>query len=377
MGRASKLWAKFATVAENDTKEVERAISGHRRVVALAPTPESLRALARLNLERGQSAQAVPWLESLLGTVPAAERLLVVQQLAKAHLSAGQSDRAIAAIETNLDDKEPALELRTMLADLYRKADLWEPLARHLTRSLPLLPENDERAREFAREAVGLYIQKLGSPAAAIPALEKALALDPTDKELRTALATGKRTAGKLDEARALLGELIADFGRRRSPERAALHVELARVALAEGKIDEALAEMDSASKMDAANASIQKELAEMARSAGQVEKAERTYRALLLVVRRTPPGDDENAVGPSEVLFELHKIAASRGEADQAKELKESSIETAIQSDAGSRCSRSGSPRIPKRPARRACSPTWPKRSTSTSTAVTRRSTR
>ena len=74
----------------------------------------------------------------------------------------------------------------------------------HLTRSLPLL-QGDPRAREFAREAVQLYISKLGSPAAAIPALETALALDPSDKDLRTALAIGQRTAGKLPEARALL----------------------------------------------------------------------------------------------------------------------------------------------------------------------------
>ncbi len=338
--RSSKLWSRYAGVAEHDTKEIERAITGHRRVVALAPTSESLRALARLNLERGQSAQAVPWLESLLGTVPAGERLLVVQQLAKAHLSANQPDRAIAAIEVNVDDKTPAIELRKLLAELYRKAELWEPLARHLTRSLPLLRSNDDEklAREFAREAVTIYLHKLHSPALAIPALETALALDPTDKDLRTALATGQRVAGKLVEARALLGELIADFGRRRSPERAALHVELARVAQAEGKIAEAMAEMDSASKMDATNASIQKELAEMARSAGQLDKAERTYRGLLLVVRRTPPGDDENAVGASEVLYELHQLAKARGEADQAKELLESAMESAIQSDAGVR---------------------------------------
>ena len=338
--RASKLWARYAGVAEHDTKEVERAITGHRRVVALAPTSESLRALARLNLERGQSAQAVPWLESLLGTVSPSERLLVVQQLAKAHLSANQPDRAIAAIEVNVDEKTPALELRQLLAELYRKAELWEPLARHLTRSLPLLrAANDEKlAREFAREAVMIYLQRLDSPALAIPALETALALDPTDKDLRTALATGQRVAGKLAEARTLLGELIADFGRRRSPERAALHVELARVAQAEGKIDEAMAEMDSASKMDATNAQIQKELAEMARTAGQLDKAERTYRGLLLVVRRTPPGDDETAVGPSEVLYELHQLAKARGEEDQAKELLESAMESAIQSDAGVR---------------------------------------
>ncbi|HVK82924.1 MAG TPA: hypothetical protein VM513_02400, partial [Kofleriaceae bacterium] len=333
--RAAKLWARYAQVAETDTKEIERAISGHRRVVALSPTSDSLRALARLNLERSQPGQAVPWLESLLGTVPASERLLVVSQLAKAHLSANQSERAIAAIEVNLDDKSQALELRTLLADLYRKADQWEPLARHLTRSLPLLKDDQKIAREFAREASAIYLTRLGSPAKAIPALETALELDPTDKDLRTALAIGQRVAGKLPEARAALTELINDFGRRRSPERAALHVELARVSQAEGKLDEAMTEMESASKMDVSNASIQKELAEMARTAGQLEKAERTYRALLLVVRRQPPGDDEAAVGASEVLFELHELAASRGEADQAKELLESAMEAAIQSDA------------------------------------------
>src|SRR5678816_1945502 len=93
---------------------------------------------------------------------------------------------------------------------------------------------------------------------------------DPSDKDLRTALAIGQRVAGKLPEARAALAELINDFGRRRSPERAALHVELARVAQAEGKLDEAMSEMEAASKMDVSNAAIQKELAEMARTAGQ-----------------------------------------------------------------------------------------------------------
>lgn len=334
LARAARLWARYAHVAEVDTREVERAISGHRRVVALAPTSDSLRALARLNLERSQPGQAVPWLESLLGTVPVGERLLVVSQLAKAHLSANQPDRAIAAIEVNLDDKESAIELRTLLADLYRKAEAYEPLARHLTRSLPLV-KDDKLARDFAREASTLYLHKLGAPAKAIPALETALALDPTDRDLRTALAIGQRVAGKLAESRTALTELINDFGRRRSPERAALHVELARVAQAEGKLDEAMNEMEAASKMDVANAAIQKELAEMARAANQLDKAERTYRALLLVVRRQTAGDDETAVGASEVLFELHKLASARGEADQAKELLESAMEAAIQSDA------------------------------------------
>ena len=82
--------------------------------------------------------------------------------------------------------------MQEVFLDIYRKADQWEPLARHLTRSLPLL-KDDKIAREFAREASTLYLTRLGSPAKAIPALETALALEPSDKELRSALAIGQR----------------------------------------------------------------------------------------------------------------------------------------------------------------------------------------
>src|SRR5262249_57674400 len=99
--RSAKLWARYAGVTETDTKEIERAIGGHRKVVALAPTSESLRALARLNLERSQPGQAVPWLESLLGTVPAGERKLGVSQPAQAHPSANQPEPALPAIPVN------------------------------------------------------------------------------------------------------------------------------------------------------------------------------------------------------------------------------------------------------------------------------------
>ncbi|HUQ04792.1 MAG TPA: tetratricopeptide repeat protein [Kofleriaceae bacterium] len=331
--RAAKLWARAAVVAEKETREIERAIFAHKRVVTLAPTQDSFRALARLQLERNQPAQAVPWFESLLSTVSGAERQSVVDQLARAHIAAKQEDRAIATIEGALDDQDPALDLRLLLADLYRKGEQWEPLARHLTRSLSLF--GDERGRELAREAASIYTEKLDAPAKAIPALEKALALDPDDKGMRANLATGLRVAGRVPEARAILTELIEGFGRRRSPERAQLHVELAKVAHAEGKNDEALTEMEAASKMDVNNTRIQRELAELCRAAGQVDKAERTYRALLLVVRRQPPADtDETAVGQSEVLFELSRLAAGHGDTSQAKELLESAIDAAVQSD-------------------------------------------
>ncbi|HWN68529.1 MAG TPA: hypothetical protein VNM90_12905, partial [Haliangium sp.] len=332
--RAAELWGRVAVIAETRLGQVDRAIQSYRRVVDVSAQPAALRALARLYMDRNQPAQAVPWFENLLATVPRKERQGIVLQLAQAHLGAQQRDRAIACLEGNLSDQEAALEIRTMLAELYRASANWEPLARLLTRSLSLLPDN-ETATAYAREAADIYVDRLGAPDKAVPALEKALSVVPGDRGLRTQLAIGLRAAKRYDEAVTLLGELIEEFGRRRSPERAALHVELARVRKAQGQDQTALEELELASKMDAGNVRIQKELAEMARQAGQIAMAERTYRSLLLVVRRQPPGDDVEAVGPSEVLFELHKLVAEQGQADQAKELLETAIETAVQSDA------------------------------------------
>jgi tetratricopeptide (TPR) repeat protein len=332
--RAAELWARVAALAETRLGQLDRAIQSYRRVVDVSAQPAALRALARLYMERNQPAQAVPWFENLLAVVPRTERQGIVLQLAQAHLGAQQRDRAIACLEGNLSDQEPALETRTMLAELYRASGSWEPLARLLTRSLPLLPDN-ETATAYAREAADIYVERLAAPDKAVPALEKALSVVPGDRGLRTQLAVGLRAGARYDEAVTLLGELIEEFGRRRSPERAALHVELARVRKAQGQDQVALEELELASKMDVGNVRIQKELAEMARQAGQLAMAERTYRSLLLVVRRQPPGDDVEAVGPSEVLFELHKLVAEQGQVDQAKELLETAIETAVQSDA------------------------------------------
>ena len=134
--------------------------------------PAYLRALARLYMERGQPAMAVPWFENLMGVVGNEERSTIVFKLAKAHLGAKQTDRAIACIEGHLNDDTPALELRALLADLYRETKGWSALARLLTRTLPLLKDHDT-AVSYAREAADVYSDKLNSPDLALPALER------------------------------------------------------------------------------------------------------------------------------------------------------------------------------------------------------------
>ena len=335
---AAGVWSRLARIAEEHTKQIDRAIQAYRRVVDLSSgevsTRDALSALARLYMERKQPAQAVPWFENLLAGAAGEERQDIVLKLAQAHLQADQIDRAVACLEGNLSDEQPAMPLRTVLVQLYRDSQAWEPLARLLTKSLPLVPDNDT-AIAYAREAADIYSGKLDAPGKAVPALKKALTIVSGDRTLRTQLAIGLRVADRLDESLELLNELIEEFGRRRSPDRAVLHVEVALVKKAQGHDDEALKQMELAAKMDVGNVRIQRQLAEMARQTGKLAQAERTYRALLLVVRRQPPGDDVDAVGASEVLFEMHKLAAEQGQEDQAKELLQSALEAAVQNDA------------------------------------------
>jgi lipopolysaccharide biosynthesis regulator YciM len=74
--------------------------------------------------------------------------------------------------------------------------------------------------------------------------------------------------------------------------------------------------------------------LGDLAREAGDLDRAEKAYRTLLMAVRRR--GADEAVdVGVGEVLFELHAIAAARSDETQARELRESALEAASSSDA------------------------------------------
>ena len=78
--------------------------------------------------------------------------------------------------------------------------------------------------------------------------------------------AEAKAIAGSIERpvlAGGIIEEMIAGFGRRRSPERAALHTALARVAQARGDADAALEQLETASKMDISNTSALKALAD------------------------------------------------------------------------------------------------------------------
>jgi len=358
--RAAELWARVATIAETHLNDLDRALSSFGRVVALAPTIEALDSLARIHIARGEHAEAVEWLEKRLARTDAGSRTPTVLKLADEHIATGHRERALESLEHELDRDAGATEIRNRLAELYREGEAWEPLARLLNEGSAHVHTAPERLA-CLREAADIYQRHLRASHIAIPLLEDAVALAPNDRSVRTALADALRSAGRLDEARTMLEALVEEYGRRRPPERATVHLSLAQIAQARGDSADALAQLELASSMDMQNVEIFRLLGSTAREAGELARAERAYRTLLLIVRR--PGSMSSAaapvsherrknsgdgrsqtttatadLGPSEVLFELYRIATDLGQPDRAQENLESAFEAAQQSEVEAR---------------------------------------
>jgi len=260
---------------------------------------------------------------------PVAERSAVTLRLADALVSAGREDLARQRLEEAVHEEPAAEPLRARLASIYQSTEDHAPLAALLAMGAEHATENETKLLRL-REAATLYREKCNMPDQAVPLLERAAALDPEDRGIRLILADTLGAAGRLEEARALLRTAIESFGGRRPKERAPVHYHLARLDLLAGDRAQAVSELEAATRIDPANAEILRALAELARDAGQFERAERSYRALLAVVRRQDDPDESVPIVRTEVLLELSEVARHQGETERAEEILESALEAA-----------------------------------------------
>ncbi|MCS6857030.1 MAG: tetratricopeptide repeat protein [Sandaracinaceae bacterium] len=331
--QAGELWAKCARLAEERLSDPEKAVFAYERVASLTADPMAYEALAQLSMAKGEVHRAAEWLERSLELRKGRDRVPTLLKLAEVRLSTGRHDLAVLALERALAEARDDVSIRERLALLYRSQRSFEKLAVLLSENAELVSTSDpERAVNLAKEGIQLFREELRKPERALPLLELLRRLERLDHETKLALAEVYRLVGRIDDSRALLEELLAEYGRRRSPERAQVHFQLAHVALAQGNLAEALEQLDKASGMDMGNQRILRMLGEVAVQAGQFDRAERAYRGLLLALRRHAPESEAIEVGPSEVFYELARLAQLRGQREQAKELLENAKESAKQ---------------------------------------------
>ncbi|MDB4942278.1 MAG: Exonuclease SbcC [Labilithrix sp.] len=329
---AADLHARAATVAETKLGHVPGAIAHLKRVVALEPRPNALDALARLSTTAREHQAAADYLDQLRAATEGPARASVTLRLAEALVAAGRREIAQERLEDEVAREPEADAVRVRLADMYRSQQSWPLLATLLTDGATHAPDKATRLARL-REAAELHLRRANEPERAIPLLEQAADLAPDEKDVKLALADALGAASRFDEARALLRTLLEAFGGRRPKERAPVHYHLARLDLAVGDRARALVELDAATRIDPANPAILQTLAELARDDGQLDRAERSYRALLTVLRRQDDVHEESPISRSEVMFELSRIAGRQGEPERESEILESAFELAQES--------------------------------------------
>lgn len=329
---ACDLWARAARIASDRLNDDRAAATYHENVVALQPRAESFAALADLAERRAEPLAAAGWLEKWLDVVSADRYAEVALRLAEVLAAAGESKRAALCLERAITRTDDADRLRQRLATLYRDSGQWLELARVVADSAARCTEKSARLERLL-EAADLFANRCGEPERAASLLREAIEIAPDDHSIQLTLADVLGKAGRYEEARTIVQAKIDAFGGRRPKERASIHRQMAQLELAMGNRARALVELDAAARIDPQNPEILGQLAHLAEEDGQLERAEKGYRALLVVLRRRTEAA-EQTLARSEVLLELSAIAGRRGEADRAREILESALETASESD-------------------------------------------
>lgn len=324
---AAAIIETVARVSQHKLNDIEFAINAHRKVVELKNVPQSLDSLAKLYIKKGDLTEAVFWLEQRLAKAEPEERVSTMIRLARTQLKIGRVEKAIEVLENAFEIAPQNAEVRKLLLEAYRDENEYVKLSEALERSVAHIHDN-KTVLAYAREAADVIFEKLKRPKNAVAVLQKIVELSPDSKEEQTMLAEALLDAEQYDEAQVLLEEILKGFGRRRSPARAAIHAKLANVINAKGDVDAAIEHLEQAVRMDGHNIGIAKELAQMARQKGDIDLADRTYRSLLMTVRREQPSDVASIIGPAEILLELGLIAQEKGQEDKHVELQESALE-------------------------------------------------
>ena len=325
---AARLWNEAAAIFEKQLGDPARAIGAFEKVAALSADPAAMEALARLYEAAGEPLAAAAWLEQRVSTGAPADRRKAAVKLAQTYLDGGLRHRAVAALERALDEDPTASELWDMLARLHREAHHDEALVRVLS-AYCANTDDGETVVAIAREVLALCQERLKDSARAVPVLERAVALAPGERDLRLALAGGLRVCGRYADARAVLEGLLQEYGRRQSRERAGLHLQIATVARAEKALDLAAQHLDQAAAVMLDSMDVQLALAEVAEERGEIERAEKAYRALLVLARRGH--GTSAAITAGEVLVRLRRLALAQGQQAQAAENLESAVARAM----------------------------------------------
>lgn len=301
----------------------DRALEVHQRVLARDPNDlAALRATARLHSAAGRdpdAADAIERMLPLLEPAEAREEAFRLAELATGKLS--DPDRAERALRRIHDADPTDGEVRAKLKALYDRHQRWADLAYMLSIDEQAASEPPEKLVLLKRIA-DLYAQRLGDPGSAAAYLERAVELEPDNRDVLLPLCDLYIAAGRQRDAIPVLEKIIASYGTRRTKEVAVYQHRLGQALEGMGDTAGALTAYDAAFKVDLTNVQILRDLGRLCYSAGDYDRAQKTFRALLLQKL-----DGNAGISKSDVYFFLGDISAKQGDPKKAISMLERAL--------------------------------------------------
>jgi Tfp pilus assembly protein PilF len=272
----------------NRLARTDESIAAYRKSVAAKPDVFESNLNLGLMLARANNPEAEQFLRAATTLKPTE------------HTAEGQA-RAWLALAHLLENKKSEDALAA-----YRKASELTPKDPEPHLSAGLL---HERQKEFS-DAEAEYKQAMTlAPHSTDPHNH-----DPQTTQAAIGLTNIYMKSGRLAEAEPLLRRLAAEH-----PNDAGLHLQLGRVLAAQGKKDDAIAEIQTALQLAPADSGAQRDLADLYASAGKNDLAETAYRALLTA----HPNDAELHRGLGQALLRQKKFPEAQQEFLVALRLK------------------------------------------------------
>jgi tetratricopeptide (TPR) repeat protein len=323
-----ELLERVAEIHDAERGDADSAIRVYERInTDLGPDERTLRALADLYERKESWTKVADVLERLAARIEGQEAIdlshRVVDLYEQRVGDAEQAGRALRGVYERFP-ADPAT--RERLKAFYEGRGDCQALAQVLDAELEGASSDAERVA-LLRTISDVYRDRLDDPGMAASYLERAVGLDGEDRGALVPLCELYMAAGRQQDAVPILQRIIHSFGKQRSKDLAKHHHRLGQALAAMGDAAGALQAYDAAFKIDLTNVAILRDLGKLTHANGDLDRAQKSFRALLL--QKLEP---DSGIQKADVYYYLGDIAEKQGDARKAITM----LERALAEDPG-----------------------------------------
>lgn len=284
-----------------------------------APGSTSLLLLRAMVAEHEQAwDEALTSIARALAAQPGQPELSL--QLARLAVLAERPLDAVEALRAALAETPGDARLWQALVEAHEHAGAWQEVALLLVQRARGCSEPSERRALLAR-AAQLLLGEGGDIARATVLLEELYEQEPSDLEVVAHLARARAYAQRHLEGVELLQQAVDAHAGRRHRGLAVVFQTLSEIQYALGEYPAALSALARATEMDPRQGALTLELARLAQSLGDLETAQRAWRALsMMKLMAEEGGEGATRAAKAEAHYGLAIVARDAGDGRKAR---------------------------------------------------------